>query len=237
MDTTSNENKTQGPEIEEVVLVKSGKPGSSVGPSKKQPDKEKSHKSKNIHLSEIKSIIHDMFTNWEISNSELSIDKYFKELCECIRETYLAYISPKKIKKMYEDDLLEVIETEIINELGESFQMLKLENIPHDKLYLYFNSSLFLLITSENEGSPNVVREAIATNLPIVSVDVGDISEYINKMKKSILIEKYNSCKAIEKIKKNIENFGTREDSRGKFEQLISYQSTSQSMYELYSKL
>jgi len=126
---------------------------------------------------------------------------------------------------------------EIINELGESFQMLKLENIPHDKLYLYFNSSLFLLITSENEGSPNVVREAIATNLPIVSVDVGDISEYINKMKKSILIEKYNSCKAIEKIKKNIENFGTREDSRGKFEQLISYQSTSQSMYELYSKL
>ena len=117
MDTTSNGNKTQGPEIEEVVFVKSGKPGSSVGASKKQPDKEKSHKSKNIHLSEIKSIIHDMFTNWEISNSELSIDKYFKEFCECIRETYLAYISPKKIKKMYEDDLLEVIETEIINRI------------------------------------------------------------------------------------------------------------------------
>jgi hypothetical protein len=34
-----------------------------------------------------------------------------------------------------------------------------------------------LLVTSDFEGSPTVVQEALATNLPIVSVDVGDITE------------------------------------------------------------
>jgi glycosyltransferase involved in cell wall biosynthesis len=34
-----------------------------------------------------------------------------------------------------------------------------------------------LLVTSDFEGSPTVVQEALATNLPIVSVEVGDIVE------------------------------------------------------------
>lgn len=36
-----------------------------------------------------------------------------------------------------------------------------------------------LLITSRHEGSPSIVREALATELPIVSVDVGDVAEQI----------------------------------------------------------
>ena len=56
-----------------------------------------------------------MFTNGKFPVR--CIDKYFNEFCECVRETYLAYISPKKIKKMYENDLTEVIETEIINRI------------------------------------------------------------------------------------------------------------------------
>jgi glycosyltransferase involved in cell wall biosynthesis len=39
------------------------------------------------------------------------------------------------------------------------------------------NASDCLLVTSDAEGSPTVVQEALATNLPIVSVDVGDVAE------------------------------------------------------------
>ena len=112
--------------IEEEVLVNSvssgvgggGTGGGTKGTSAtKKPHQEKSLRSKNIHVSEIKSIIHDMFTHWEIENSELNIDRYFKDLCDSVRDTYTTYILPKKIKKSYEEDLTEVIETEIINRI------------------------------------------------------------------------------------------------------------------------
>ncbi len=46
-----------------------------------------------------------------------------------------------------------------------------------DQMPLLLNAADCLLVTSDAEGSPSVVQEAIATNLPIVSVDVGDVAE------------------------------------------------------------
>ncbi len=37
-----------------------------------------------------------------------------------------------------------------------------------------------LLLTSYWEGSPNVIKESMACNLPIISVDVGDVKEVIS---------------------------------------------------------
>jgi len=39
------------------------------------------------------------------------------------------------------------------------------------------NAADCLLVTSDAEGSPTIVQEALATNLPVVSVDAGDIAE------------------------------------------------------------
>jgi len=45
----------------------------------------------------------------------------------------------------------------------------------HQKIPVYFAASHVALLTSLWEGSPNVVKEAMACNCPIVSTNVGDV--------------------------------------------------------------
>jgi glycosyltransferase involved in cell wall biosynthesis len=48
---------------------------------------------------------------------------------------------------------------------------------PHERIPLYMHACDALLFTSAWEGSPNVIKESLACNLPIVSTDVGDVRE------------------------------------------------------------
>jgi teichuronic acid biosynthesis glycosyltransferase TuaC len=52
-------------------------------------------------------------------------------------------------------------------------------NKPHYMVPLYMNAGDVLLLASNAEGSSNVVKEAMACNLPIVSTPVGDVAEII----------------------------------------------------------
>jgi len=56
------------------------------------------------------------------------------------------------------------------------------QNVPHEQMPLLMNASDCLAFASYFEGSPNVIKEALACNLPIVSVDVGDVVERIEKV-------------------------------------------------------
>jgi glycosyltransferase involved in cell wall biosynthesis len=48
---------------------------------------------------------------------------------------------------------------------------------PAEEIAVYMNAADVLLVTSKTEGSGAVVHEAMACNLPVVSVDVGDVRE------------------------------------------------------------
>lgn len=52
--------------------------------------------------------------------------------------------------------------------------------ISHHKVVEYMNASDVLLLTSFWEGSPNVIKEAMACNLPIISTNVGDVKEIMS---------------------------------------------------------
>jgi teichuronic acid biosynthesis glycosyltransferase TuaC len=52
-----------------------------------------------------------------------------------------------------------------------------IQRVPHLQIPVWLNASDVLLLTSLREGSPNIVKEALACDLPVVSVDVGDVKE------------------------------------------------------------
>jgi len=51
-------------------------------------------------------------------------------------------------------------------------------NIDHSQISVCLNAADVLLLTSKWEGSPNIVKEAMACNIPVVATKVGDI-EYL----------------------------------------------------------
>lgn len=71
-------------------------------------------------------------------------------------------------------EAVQILQTE-----QESVRLVVVFNLPHQILAKYMNACNAMVLASNHEGAPMAVREAMACNLPIVSVDVGDVRQVI----------------------------------------------------------
>lgn len=93
-----------------------------------------------------------------------------------------------------------------VSNLGDKYKLITVDYEDHKKMPLYMNAVDVLLMTSKSEGSPMMIKEALACNLPIISTDVGDVRKMIHGLENCHLILNEKPEHIAELIKKCVSN-------------------------------
>ena len=129
----------------------------------------------------------------------------------------------------------------IIKRLKQEFndvEELLLVNEPRNRINYYFNSAELHLLTSDFEGSPNSVKEALACNTPVISTPVGNVKSMLKDVPSCRVSssfeanELYNLTRSfLLKSSKKVEirNYLTLKN--------LDMQSKAKELYEIYKSL
>ncbi|WP_439483332.1 glycosyltransferase [Cyclobacterium plantarum] len=110
--------------------------------------------------------------------------------------------SPKRDVKNY-PLFLEVVE--FIKQLGVyNIKHQCLENLSREQVRDAMQNSDCLLMTSISEGSPQVIKEALYCNLPVVSVPVGDVREILHGVPNCEVSSSHNKEELAELLKSTL---------------------------------
>ncbi len=95
-------------------------------------------------------------------------------------------------------------------------------SVSPDAMPTWMNAADCLLVTSDFEGSPTVVQEALASNLPIVSVAVGDVPERLAGVKRTLIAPR--DAEALGAALREMLASAARSDGRARIGELCSDQ-------------
>ena len=97
----------------------------------------------------------------------------------------------------------------------QDVDLLELNGYSRDEVTLLMCASDAFLMTSVTEGSPQVIKEALACGCPIVSVDVGDVKERIDGVEGCFIAETRESMELASLLQKAF-GFGGKTEGREK---------------------
>nr|WP_319267523.1 glycosyltransferase family 4 protein [uncultured Draconibacterium sp.] len=113
---------------------------------------------------------------------------------------YILFVSSNFIRKQKRYDIYKKTIQILKNEYQlDNIEELKLINTKRELVPYYFNAASLHLLTSDFEGSPNSVKEALACNTPVVSTNVGNVTDILKNVK-GTFISKSNSPKELARL-------------------------------------
>ena len=109
-------------------------------------------------------------------NPEKRYILFSKEFCNKVKNYPLAKAGVDEYNLKYSNG----VEAELMEFIGYS----------REQVRLLYNAVDCVLMTSDHEGSPQFIKEAMACNCPVVSVDVGDVKQVISGIDGCYLAER-----------------------------------------------
>ncbi len=98
---------------------------------------------------------------------------------------------------------------------NSGIRLIPVNDVSQNILDYYYSAADLLILTSYHEGSPNVIKEAMACNCPIVSTDVGDVKWVLGDTE-GCYIASYEPMDLAEKIKLALEFSKVKKRTEGR---------------------
>ena len=137
--------------------------------------------------------------------------------------------NPAETRKRF--DLVEAA-VSLAREQVPTLAILPARGLPQEQIPLYMNAADALVMASMFEGSPNAVKEAMATNLPVITVDVGDAAELIGPTAGCYLVPR--EARAIAKKLVEVCRAGGRTNGR-EWIRKLSIEAVAKQIVEVYA--
>lgn len=124
------------------------------------------------------------------------------------------------------------------NKYGIDCEERELRNMTRKDIAKLYSNADLLLMTSNSEGSPQAVKEAMACNLPCVSTPVGDVKVLLNGVKNCYVSGTHEAEELATLVAKSLKEEGSGISGREQIMKLgIDEDSVANKVYDLYRDL
>ena len=120
---------------------------------------------------------------------------------------------------------------------GVKVELIELKGYNRDQVNALMYNCDALLMTSKTEGSPQVIKEAMACGCPIVSVDVGDVAERVEGVDGCYVVSSREPAAIAEALQQALAFSGKTNGRQRIIEMGLSNTQVAKRLVEIYERL
>lgn len=120
----------------------------------------------------------------------------------------------------------------------KNLEQLVMIGVPRDQVPIWMNSCDLHLLSSDQEGSPNSVKECLFCGVPVVSTNVGNVEDLLDDMPNSYISKEFIGSSLAEEVDKTLKGDGTSAEIRNAImEKGLDIGSVAKKLFEIYKTL